>query len=42
MNLYKVREMDPDPLLQRLIDAYDADCTETTPEEDGTDEPAEE
>lgn len=28
VHLYKVREMGPDPLLQRLIDAYDADHLE--------------
>ena len=28
VNLYKVREMDPNPLLQRLIDAYDANFPE--------------
>lgn len=28
VHLYKVREMEPDPLLQRLIDAYDADYPE--------------
>ena len=28
VNLYKVREMELDPLLQRLIDAYDADFPE--------------
>lgn len=29
IHLFKAREAEPNPLLQELIDAYDADCPET-------------
>ena len=29
VHLFKAREAEPNPLLQELIDAYDADCPET-------------
>ena len=29
VHLFKAREAEPNPLLHKLIDAYDADCPET-------------
>ncbi len=41
VHLYKVREMDRTPLLQKLIDAYDQDYPEATHEEASPDETTE-
>lgn len=41
IHLYKVREKDDDPLLQKLIAAYDADYPIAQREEAGTDAPTE-